>query len=274
MIDRLIYVVLIGAIVGALMFRAEPAPVQLAARPTDLLAAPDENTAGPNLRAPSAFDPLIIVEAGPQGAAGSGTAFAIDDGVWLTAQHVVAGCGRVGLAHNDNRVTWAKTRVLIGADAALIFANLRGAPLPMTDSTEGFYVGQAGYHVGYPQGQPGEISSQLLGREVLVTRGSVHRREPVLAWAETARTTNLYGSLGGLSGGPALNRNGVVIGVTVAENPRRGRVYTTAPRSTAGVVREYESWRRTGRSFAPAQFGAEAERLRSQQHVAKVLCLP
>src|SRR5678815_5073598 len=63
----------------------------------------------------------------------------------------------------------------------------------------------------------------------LVVRGHGARTEPVLVWAETGRTEGLQGSLGGLSGAPALDADGRVIGVTIAESPRRGRIYTTAP---------------------------------------------
>ena len=89
--------------------------------------------------------------------------------------------------------------------------------------------GQRAFHPGFPQGEPGEASSRLLGRENLMVRGNGARTEPVLVWAETGRTEGLEGTLGGLSGAPALDAQGRVLGVTIAESPRRGRIYTTAP---------------------------------------------
>jgi serine protease Do len=58
----------------------------------------------------------------------------------------------------------------------------------------------------------------------------------VLVWAEVGRTDTLRGTLAGLSGAPALDSAGRVIGVTVAEAPRRGRIYTTAPETLKTVL--------------------------------------
>src|SRR5690606_10600428 len=93
--------------------------------------------------------------------------------------------------------------------------------------------GQRAFHPGFPQGAPGEVTSRLLGRETLRISGRGARDEPVLAWAEVGRTDGLAGTLAGLSGAPAVDRQGRVIGVTIAEAPRRGRIYTTAPDTLA-----------------------------------------
>jgi serine protease Do len=77
------------------------------------------------------------------------------------------------------------------------------------------------------------VSSRLLGRETLQVRGRGKHDEPVLAWAEVGRTEGLEGTLAGLSGAPALDRQGQVLGVTIAEAPRRGRIYTTSPETFA-----------------------------------------
>ena len=69
-----------------------------------------------------------------------------------------------------------------------------------------------------------------------MVQGRGARTEPVLVWAETGRTDGLKGTLGGLSGAPALDDQGRVVGVTIAEAPRRGRIYTTAPETTARTL--------------------------------------
>jgi serine protease Do len=96
--------------------------------------------------------------------------------------------------------------------------------------------GARAYHPGFPQGHPGEAASRLLGRENLVVHGRGARTEPVLVWAEVGRTDTLKGTLAGLSGSPALDSAGRVIGVTVAEAPRRGRIYTTAPETLTTLL--------------------------------------
>jgi hypothetical protein len=115
----------------------------------------------------------------------------------------------------------------------------------------------------------------LIGRENLVVEGRGARTEPVLVWAETGRTDGLKGTLGGLSGAPALDAQGRVVGVTIAEAPRRGRIYTTSPETTARTLAA------SGRSLselpgAPISadnYGRVADDLRRNLRVAQVVCL-
>jgi serine protease Do len=129
--------------------------------------------------------------------------------------------------------------------------------------------------VGFPQGKPGEASSRLLGRENLVVQGRGARTEPVLVWAETGRTDGLKGTLGGLSGAPALDDQGRVVGVTIAEAPRRGRIYTTAPETTARMLAA--GGRRPaelpGPTISAENYGRVADDLRRNLRVAQVVCL-
>jgi serine protease Do len=97
----------------------------------------------------------------------------------------------------------------------------------------------------------------------------------VLVWAETGRTDGLKGTLGGLSGAPALDDQGRVVGVTIAEAPRRGRIYTTSPETTARALAV------SGRRLADApatpisadNYGRVADDLRRNLRVAQVVCL-
>src|SRR5262249_7725965 len=119
-------------------------------------------------------------------------------------------------------------------------------------------------------------AGSLLGRETMSVRGRYLTREPVLAWAETSRTSGLSGSLGGISGGPAFDADGEAIGVIVAEAPRRGRIYTAAPSSLVGALAT------AGATPAPeaadagdltdANYGVQGRRLRRDLRVAKVQC--
>ncbi len=95
-------------------------------------------------------------------------------------------------------------RVAQFADLALLKTDVAPAALALDTSERQFQVGQRAYHVGFPQGRPGEAYSRLIGRETLVARGRYSLEEPVLAWAELGRTGDLHGSLAGISGGPAM----------------------------------------------------------------------
>ena len=164
-----------------------------------------------------------------------GTAFAIGpDGLWLTAQHVVQGCDLVGLA-TGARSAAAADRVVESttSDAALIEGGVPSATV-LALGGETPVPGSIGYHMGFPSGAPAVVVSELIG-EANVVRGP-SRREPTLAWAEIERLPDFGYALGGISGGPTLDRSGRVIGINSAGSERRGRVLTTHPGAIAALV--------------------------------------
>jgi len=222
------------------------------------------------------FDPTVVVEAPDQPfQPASGTAFAISaDGLWLTARHVVEGCRRTALVVGGGRAVAADVRLAPGADVAVLIAEGGPTALPVALDAP-LYEGQRAFHPGYPQGAPGEVTSRLLGRETLKVFGRGARDEPVLAWAEVGRTDGLDGTLAGLSGAPAVDRQGRVVGVTVAEAPRRGRIYTTAPETLTPVVRDAlpPGERAIGQPVTIDNYGRVADSLRRDLRVARVVCL-
>lgn len=222
------------------------------------------------------FDPSVVVDAGdgPFQPA-SGTAFAISDtGDWLTARHVVEGCRKAAIVVAGNRAVEARIRFSQSTDVAIL--STEGGPTPMAIAPTRLRIGQRAYHLGFPQGRPGETATRLLGREVLKVRGRGARDEPVLAWAEIGRTQGLDGSLSGLSGAPALDGQGRVVGVTIAEAPRRGRIYTSATESLhAAVTHSRRGKRETGIGdvITADNYGRIGDQLRRDLRVAQVVCL-
>ena len=101
------------------------------------------------------------------------------------------------------------------------------------------------------------------------------RDEPVLAWAEVGRTDGLEGTLSGLSGAPVMDGRGRVLGVTIAEAPRRGRIYTTAPESFAPAIRGEQRADEVvlGEPVTIDNYGRVADALRRDLRVAQVVCL-
>lgn len=224
---------------------------------------------GPMLPAESPRDTSVLVELdGP--ASGLGTAFAVSNtGQWLTARHVVDGCTEVGLNLGGQTVLKVDSRVSNNTDIALLSGKWRRTPLaPDFDSPR--QLGEYGYFFGFPQGRPGEVVGELLGRHRLLVRGRYSTEEAVLAWTEVGRTQGLRGSLGGLSGGPVLDKDGEVIGVVAAESPRRGRVYTVAPRNLRGLISEEES---AATPIALETYGLQADRFRRDRRITQVICI-
>jgi S1-C subfamily serine protease len=272
--DWLIYVlVLVGLLwaLGRITERADAPP----APPPEMDAAV-ESPDGPLLPAPSQFDPEVMVEVGPV-TSGIGTAFAIDvQGWWLTARHIVDDCQRVGLIVGRGRaVEAAEVHVARFADLALVKTDRAPEALALDVNEDDFHIGQVAFHVGFPQGRPGEAATRLIGRETLVARGRYELQEPVLAWAELGRTKGVVGTLAGMSGGPVFDAQGRVVGVTIAESARRGRIYTAAPASVLQLLQLND----VAPSGAPApsltltNYGLEADKLRRSLAVAPVVCI-
>jgi serine protease Do len=266
--DWLIYAAIVMALLIAAVGRQER---------VDAPAAPPPPPAaeGAALGPASPFDPAVVVEVSSKTEAGAGTAFSVaSTGVWVTARHVVDGCAQAAIVVAPGRGVAAHVRIDPQAETAILTTDGGAAPLPVGFS-QGLRRGERAFHVGFPQGRPGEASSRLLGRENLVVHGRGARTEPVLVWAETGRTDGLKGTLSGLSGAPALDDQGRVVGVTIAEAPRRGRIYTTSPETTARTLGA--SGRRPvelpGAAITAENYGRVADDLRRTLRVAQVVCL-
>lgn len=265
--DWLVYAAIVLALLIAAVGRQER---------TDAPPPPPPTDDGPLLDPASPIDPEVVVDVPDEAQTGVGTAFSIaDSGVWLTARHVVDGCKQTALVVGAQRGVAAEVSIDPRGEAAVLTTEGGAPPLPL-GLKEPLRRGERAFHPGFPQGEPGEASSRLIGRETLVVRGRGARTEPVLVWAETGRTEGLKGTLGGLSGAPALDGSGRVIAVTVAESPRRGRIYTTDPATVEGALafaRARPADFAVGQAVTPDNYGRIADDLRRDLRVAQVLCL-
>jgi len=267
--DWLIYASVVGVLVVVSLNRRENADAPPAPTPPDEIE-------GALLGPITPFDESVTVNAPdtpfqPM----TGTAFSIaGDGRWVTARHVVEGCRKPALMIGGGRAVAADVRLAPKADVALLLTQGGPPALPLAVEKP-LRQGQRAFHPGYPQGQPGEVASRLLGREMLKVRGRGQRDEPVLAWAEVGRTDGLDGALSGLSGAPALDREGRVVGVTIAESPRRGRIYTTSPDTFGPAIRgeQRADERALGEPVTTDNYGRVADALRRDLRIAQVVCL-
>lgn len=231
--------------------------------------APESPDLGPMLPSDSPRDEVVLVDVAPL-QSGMGTAFSINNhGLWLTARHVVDSCNTVGLRIGAGRIIPVQSQIVQNSDLAVLGSDWKRRPLP-ADLDSQRQIGEIGYFFGYPQGKPGEVVGSLIARNRMKVRGRYTNDEAILAWSELGRSRNLRGSLGGLSGAPVLDKDGEIIGVVSAESPRRGRVYSVAPRYLRGIITD------PGTGTEPLSletYGVAADKLRRDRRVAQVICL-
>jgi S1-C subfamily serine protease len=225
---------------------------------------------------PSAFDATVTVAAPPISTPGTGTAFSISSGgVWLTARHVVEGCARTAIVVAPGQGVAAEVRIDPRGETAVLITQ-GGAPALPIAPRESLKPGMTAFHAGFPRGSPGQIATQLLGRQTLVLRGRHGRRETVLAWVQTNSSDALPPSLAGLSGAPALDSQGRVVGVTIAQSRRRRRVYTTTPGALRAALARVHVELATGAQAAPmseGSFSRISNDLRGDLRIVPVVCL-
>lgn len=195
---------------------------------------PDINPEGRGqLPPPSANDPMIEIAEKAKGSNSqyTGTAFSIDNrGLWVTAKHVTHGCDQLLLLRPHRRPLRVDALSEHSrADVAIMQTDGGYGAFPVNYETPEF--NQEGFHFGFPRGEPGDVYSNLIGRRVIKTTGVNRGKEPVLVWAEKVRVPNSNESLGGISGGPILNKDGSVVGVHIAGSIRRGRSFSSLPRT-------------------------------------------
>lgn len=253
--------------------RFEP-PVAVAPPPETPLGA------GRTLPPESFNDPRFIVEVGGKQGPSSGTAFSVNrSGVWITARHVTDGCDIVALQQSSGRLVRVRRVQHEGnSDISVLWTGGGTPALPIVQPQ--IRIGEDGYSFGFPKGSPGDVHARVLGRGRMLARGRYQTDEPVVAWTQVRRVPDIGTNLSGISGGPWVNTRGEVIGVHVAGAPRRGRSYSTAPRSlltairTSGVRPQADPGNLpSSQALNPRQFDRYGDALRSQLTVAKVVCL-
>lgn len=206
----------------------------------------------------------------------AGTAFSVSEaGVWLTARHVVADCRRTAVLVAPGRGALARVVADRSSDVAVLTTEGGAPPLPLAREAPD-WRGTLGYHPGFPGGQAGEAATRLLGPHRLPGARRGEPVQPVLAWSEVGRTRELKGGLEGLSGAPVLNGRGQVVGVTLAESPRRGRIYSAPPeaiRLALARARKAPDGFARGQPITIDNYGRAADGLRRDLRVAPVACL-
>jgi serine protease Do len=266
--DWALYGAVIAALLAAAVSRQERADAPEPPPPVQGEDAVPISPAGP-------FGTSLVTRVAGRHRVEMGTAFSVGEvGQWVTARHVVAGCSKVALMVAPGRGVLAKVRTDPPVDLAVLTTDGGALGLPL--ATDEPKVGDRGFHPGFPKGAAGEATSRFLGRERLPSHRRGAPAQMVLAWSETGRTRGLHGTLSGLSGAPVLDGKGMVVGVTLAEQPRRGRLYTTTPATLAKTLekaRLFPSGAGLGDPVTVGNYFRVADTLRRDVRVAQVICL-
>ncbi len=207
-------------------------------------------------------------------ASAAGTAFSVDErGLWLTAGHVINGCGQVGLVVAEGRGVAA--RVLARRGDLAVLQSEGGAPgLPLAGA-DWPVRGEQLFQPGYPQGAAGEVAARMMGRQTLGGGGRGGAPQTLMALVEDGRTEGLGESFSGLSGAPVLDEAGRVVGVTLGQSPRRGRLYAAPPELMAQALAAAGARPAAGPAapLAVDDYGRVADALRRDLRVVQVVCL-
>lgn len=214
-----------------------------------------------------------------------GSAFAIaENGVWLTARHVVDGCLEVGLQAGLRRgkpATLPADKIIIHpkADVALMTSSRTDYGREAFQLAGTTAPGEA-FHIGFPRGQPGTVHSRFLGQKRVRHQNVEGSEEDALVWAEISRVPDFSGALGGISGGVVVDRTGAVIGTNSAGNPRRGRLITSQTTALKDVLRQIgqRAQDAPARSAAIAELNARdypsfAKAAIQDRRVVRVVCV-
>ena len=249
---------------GDMSPRGGPSP---APRPDASILLPD------GARLPRDISSSVVVEIDAKNQASVGTAFAVDQaGTYVSARHVIEGCNSISLIRGGRAVPVQLLAKANNRDFAIL-QSTGIQPTPFELSLDPPRRGEDGFMMGFPQGSPADVRATVIGDTVMRSRGRYSARERVVAWVERERRPGFSGSLGGISGGPVLDAEGRIIGTVVAGAPRRGRVYTTAPRvfAEAGLAPQ-ENIPRSDEGITTANFDEKADSYRSSLRIAQVYC--
>ena len=160
-----------------------------------------------------------------------GTGFLVARDTWVTAAHVVRGCAAVYVKGDKG---WNRARnVSLHPSADLAVINARSGvsqpALPLADRDP--TIGQPGIHIGFAHGQLVYVETSL-SAAANVRQVEQPQAGTSMGWLWHQRGEGAQDSrLGGISGGPQLDANGVVQGITISYVGSPIRV-TTVPATT------------------------------------------
>lgn len=206
----------------------------------------------------------------------TGTALSLShQGEWIVSRDAVANCSHPFINIGGNLAVRLKIKAFSGI-SNYVMGTTEGGPVSLVAAPpEAIKPGMRGFMVGYPNEKAGEATAKLIGRTTLKGKKRFDKPETVLAWAQAGRTLELGSDLNHLRGGPVLDDNAQVVGITLEEKPRRGRIYTSTPETFAGMAKQshYKPDHSAHFNMTRHNYGVMADQFRREYRVAQVGCI-
>lgn len=201
-----------------------------------------------------------------------GTAFAVGPHLWVSAAHVFKACSKSYIRVHDKWLSANWVEFHPTADIAVVHTSVKELPPALGVTERPPVLNQSGFHYGYPQGEPGSIHSRFIGEARIRAGKPGTPIERGWIWAEQSRTFD-QGSIGGISGGPQVDRTGAVQGVTILEWPRTGRVVTAPVEKLREILpTDFKPVGTGGTSIDSINYPRHGIQARGSDAVAFVLC--
>ena len=196
---------------------------------------------------------------------GQGSGFIVSaDGLILTNAHVVRDAQEVMVKLTDRREFPAK---VLGSDpktdVAVLKIEARNLPALKLGSSKDLRVGEWVLAIGSPFGFENSVSAGVVS-----AKGRALPDETFVPFIQTDVAVNP-----GNSGGPLFNARGEVVGISVREDPRRGRILSAHPETLASLLgtTTIRGGAPAG-AIAPASFAAWEQRLITTGRVRQIVC--
>lgn len=201
-----------------------------------------------------------------------GTAFLVGQDTWVTAAHVVKGCTAVYVRSGGEWRPASNVKVHGSADVAVFMARQDARTKPLALSNRAPTMGEAAVHVGFAKGEftAVETRASASANVRLASSGGVSSG---YLFQSTDRTPGDR-RMNGVSGGPQLDRNGAVQGVTISYGGQAGqplRLTTVPVAELAGFLPANVQVGQASNGFEGFG-GNQASQLRANGSVTSVYC--